>query len=75
MPFQLPNAVQGSVVTRFPPEPSWHLDIGHCKAALMNQLIASQFEVRVPVSSGYEGNNNLLVQCGAAKGCSDNTAA
>lgn len=42
----LPHAVPGAVVTRFPPEPSWHLDIGHCKAALMNQLVAAQFQGR-----------------------------
>jgi glutamyl-tRNA synthetase len=45
MPISLPNAVVGSVVTRFPPEPSWMLDLGHCKASLMNQYIATQFKV------------------------------
>jgi hypothetical protein len=46
MPISLPNAVVGKVVTRFPPEPSWMLDLGHCKASLMNQYIATQFQVR-----------------------------
>jgi hypothetical protein len=45
MPISLPNAVVGKVVTRFPPEPSWMLDLGHCKASLMNQYIATQFQV------------------------------
>ncbi|MDP2438968.1 MAG: glutamate--tRNA ligase family protein, partial [archaeon] len=42
--LELDGAEMGKVVTRFPPEPSGFMHLGHCKASFFNYLTAERYQ-------------------------------